>query len=281
MWLLWLVLMIAVAGYFIYRADKKIKAKLEEKFNPHDWDLPRSVELTAEIKPQTLVSSATHVALSYEKKPSVLNDTQRHIFNALQQALANEYILLTGINAGDVLSINASSTLAVQVATKNIAAKQFDFILCEKTQLTPVCAIMLGDSLDSLLVNACEDAQLPLARFKIQANYDAAVIRASLLKALGRSDLVTTLSYEFALDITDAPASLNREQNPAEQKTDDVADAGVVQKVDLTDSGINLELCPECSAVMLKRKAKTGTAAGKLFWICSTYPKCRGMLPVK
>jgi hypothetical protein len=48
-------------------------------------------------------------------------------------------------------------------------------------------------------------------------------------------------------------------------------------KSEVIENGIELKLCPKCSAVMLKRKAKTGASAGKLFWICSTYPVCRGM----
>lgn len=280
MWLLWLVLMVAVAGYFIYRADKKIKTTFEDKFNPHEWDLPRSVELASDIKPQIVVAPIVNVKLEYTKKPSVFTETQRLIFTALQQAIAGEYILLANINAADVISINANSNvLAAQVATKNLAAKQFDFVVCDKIQLTAVCAIVLGDTLEPLLVNTCEDVKLPLARFKIQANYDIAVIRASLLKALGRCENNVIPSYESALDITNLP------ETPAEQKVDLVAVESALQsassKPNLADSGISLELCPECSAVMLKRKAKGGASAGQLFWICSTYPKCRGILPVK
>lgn len=34
--------------------------------------------------------------------------------------------------------------------------------------------------------------------------------------------------------------------------------------------------CPRCGAAMELRKARQGTNAGKAFWGCSTYPKCRG-----
>jgi len=272
--MLWLVLILAVIGGFIYVADKKIKTKFEDKFNPTDWDLPRSVELTAEIKPQPVAVSAPAVKLGYAKHSSVLSETMRPIFNALQQAVEGEYSVLTNVNATAVLVVNAdNNTLAMQVATKNLAAKQFDFVLCEKAQLAPVCAIMVGDSLEPLLVNSCEDAQLPLARFKSQTNYDVAVIRASLFKALGRENEIVVSTNESALEISEVMTT------DVEQK----ADIKLVQtpKANLVDGGINLELCPECSSVMLKRKAKNGNAAGKLFWICSTYPKCRGMLPVK
>ncbi len=283
MWFLWLVLIVAVAGYFIYRTDKNIKSKFEDKFNPHDWDLPRSVELTEEVKPQPVIASTVSVKISYDKKSSILNDIQRPIFNALQQAVAGDYILLTNINAGDVLNVNAGSNLlAAQVAIKNIAAKQFDFVVCNKNQLNALCAITLGDSLDPLLVDACENAQLPLARFKVQATYDAAVIRASLFKALGVVEVVAVpapvVTQESVLDIVDKPSITNATTTTESKTADEISNKN---KLELVDSGIKLELCPECSAVMLKRKAKNGASAGKLFWICSAYPKCRGMLPIK
>ena len=40
-------------------------------------------------------------------------------------------------------------------------------------------------------------------------------------------------------------------------------------------------LCPKCNAAMVKRISKKGDNAGKEFWGCSKFPKCRGVLPVK
>lgn len=34
--------------------------------------------------------------------------------------------------------------------------------------------------------------------------------------------------------------------------------------------------CPVCNALMVKRVARRGSAAGSTFWGCSNYPKCRG-----
>lgn len=38
--------------------------------------------------------------------------------------------------------------------------------------------------------------------------------------------------------------------------------------------------CPTCGSAMVKREAKRGSNAGKAFWGCSTYPKCRGTEPI-
>jgi hypothetical protein len=38
--------------------------------------------------------------------------------------------------------------------------------------------------------------------------------------------------------------------------------------------------CPKCGSEMVNRRALKGANAGNLFWGCSTYPKCRGVLDV-
>lgn len=285
--MLWLALFFVVIGVAIYLVDKKMKAKFEDKFNPGDWDLPSSVELPAELShtpvAPKLIASQSAVPLGtpaeklrYQKKPSALSPEQAQIYKALRSALAGEYSLLTNINAADTLAvIETSNALISQVAVKNLSAKQFDFVVCENAQLTAVCVIMLGDSLEPLLVNACESAQLPIARFRVQANYDVAVIRASILQAIGVAYIADPSTEKSALDIIDAESP--KENSVANEQT---ANAIANEEV-VTGNGIDLKLCPSCSAVMLKRKAKNGIDAGKLFWICSTYPKCRGMLLVK
>lgn len=37
--------------------------------------------------------------------------------------------------------------------------------------------------------------------------------------------------------------------------------------------------CPACGARMVKRTARRGTRAGRMFWGCSLYPRCRGTRP--
>jgi restriction system protein len=34
--------------------------------------------------------------------------------------------------------------------------------------------------------------------------------------------------------------------------------------------------CPKCASPMVRRKAKQGAYAGREFWGCSSYPKCKG-----
>ena len=39
--------------------------------------------------------------------------------------------------------------------------------------------------------------------------------------------------------------------------------------------------CPKCGSVMLKRTALKGANAGKEFWGCPGFPKCRGVLGIR
>lgn len=39
--------------------------------------------------------------------------------------------------------------------------------------------------------------------------------------------------------------------------------------------------CPICGSVMLKRTALKGANAGKEFWGCPGFPKCKGVLGIK
>lgn len=39
-------------------------------------------------------------------------------------------------------------------------------------------------------------------------------------------------------------------------------------------------VCPKCGAFMVQRTAKQGANAGNMFWGCSKYPQCRGIVPI-
>jgi hypothetical protein len=266
-WVVLILTIFAVAfGFAIYRIDKNVKSKYEKKFNPNEWQLPGHIELPVSIETTLKVPSPANVQSSvptasikvtYEIKPSVYIGAQQAFYNAIQAALAGEYYLFTNINVADVLGVVAGNTLATQVALNHLVAKQFDFVVCDKAKLMPVCVIDFGNAVDAQLKSVCESAQLPLVSFSAQASYDSQLLRAKILSVINVKHLPVGMSNESALDIVDEKPSNT-----------------------LTDNGIDLVLCPECSAVMLKRKAKNGENAGKLFWICSTYPKCRGILPV-
>jgi len=46
------------------------------------------------------------------------------------------------------------------------------------------------------------------------------------------------------------------------------------------NESIDLPLCPVCGKEMVKREAKKGKTAGKVFFGCSQFPKCRGVMEI-
>jgi Topoisomerase DNA binding C4 zinc finger len=42
----------------------------------------------------------------------------------------------------------------------------------------------------------------------------------------------------------------------------------------------NVPMCPTCGGAMRERLAKRGKNAGKNFWGCGNYPRCRGTRPI-
>ena len=286
--MLWLVLILVAIGIAFYVVDKKIKEKykFEEKFNPEDWNLPESSTVDANTKPQ--IASAAPVAVAekvtYKKKDSILLAEKENFYIALHSAVANNYNILTNVNAADVLGVALNSnSLAAQVATKNIASKQFDFIVCERQTLAPVCVVALKESLPLFLSNACESAQLPVLIFPAQVNYDVAALRENIFQSVNVDakheddslNKTTSVTISDSLEITQAESVVEQEES-----TEEIKKENIIEKEEKIENGIELKFCPDCSAVMLKRRAKNGANAGKMFWICSAYPTCRGMRPV-
>lgn len=59
-----------------------------------------------------------------------------------------------------------------------------------------------------------------------------------------------------------------------------------VESPTIRPAPVNVEIptrpnCPKCGSQMVLRRAKTGVNAGREFWGCSTFPKCRGIRDVE
>jgi ssDNA-binding Zn-finger/Zn-ribbon topoisomerase 1 len=140
-----------------------------------------------------------------------------------------------------------------QKAFNKISSKHFDFLLCDKNDLSILCAIELNDrshnskkrkDRDIFLEGACQSANVPLVQIVAQTTYNIKEIQNALSVFLPRS------MPPKSVNVTE-PAVIERK--PADSE----------------------KLCPKCSAVMVKKVAKKGKNAGNEFWACSAFPKCR------
>jgi ssDNA-binding Zn-finger/Zn-ribbon topoisomerase 1 len=121
--------------------------------------------------------------------------------------------------------------------------------LCNKSDLAIICALELNDSShkaanraerDTFLLNACKSAGVPLVQIPARNIYSLNDIR---------EHLAGYIKEEV------------RPATPEDQKAS--------QEIPKD------KLCPKCSSGMVKRVAKQGPNAGKEFWACSAYPKCK------
>jgi restriction system protein len=69
--------------------------------------------------------------------------------------------------------------------------------------------------------------------------------------------------------------------NETDSDTSEGYPSGEVQGGADADSNPGVIICPKCGAPMVRRKAAKGSNAGKEFFGCSGFPKCRGIVNIQ
>ena len=191
-------------------------------------------------------------AYPYQKSETLFSPAERSFLGVLQQAVGENAVVLGKVRVADVIEPKKGmGRSAWQTAFNKIARKHLDFLLCDKNRLSPICAVELNDKShnserrqdrDEFLKGACEAAGVPLIQIPAQSGYVIEEVKQLLSPYLSDNET----QYK---EIAKTPI-------PYKLKT-------------------NGKVCPKCSAAMVKRVAKNGTYAGKEFWACSAFPKCK------
>jgi ssDNA-binding Zn-finger/Zn-ribbon topoisomerase 1 len=190
--------------------------------------------------------------LPYQKSAALFTPAERSFLGVLQQAVGNSATIFGKVRMADVLEPKSGlGRSARQKAFNRISAKHFDFLLCDKEDLSVACAIELDDGShnskrrqerDEFLKGVCEAAGVPLIQIPAKSAYVISEVRSLLPRYLTVKD----------------------EQDPKPLPAPEIQEPKSTSKV-----------CPNCSTVMVKRVAKNGKHAGKEFWACKAYPKCK------
>ena len=194
----------------------------------------------------------------YRKLDVLFSPAERSFFGVLSQAASKDALILGKVRVADVITPKKGvSRSNWQKAFNKISNKHFDFILCDKNDLSILCAIELNDcshnnkkrkDRDAFLEGACQSANVPLIQIKAQSAYNINEIKKSL---------ALYLPGNTTSDLVREPVSL-----------------GKVIKHQQPDSGEE-KPCPNCLSILVKKTAKRGENAGNEFWACSAFPKCR------
>jgi len=186
---------------------------------------------------------------SYRKLDVLFTPAERSFLGVLNQAIYEDTIVFGKVRVADILAPKKGTTRSIwQKAFNKISSKHFDFVLCNKADLSVLCAIELDDrshnqskqkKRDAFVEGACKSANFPLIRFVAKATYTVNDIQKALSQDLPnlQNDAINHPLVEL-----EVPA---------------------------------VKTCPKCSSELVTRTSKKGKTAGNEFLGCSAFPKCR------
>jgi hypothetical protein len=193
-------------------------------------------------------------ALPYQKTEGLFSYPERSFLSVLQQAVGKHAVVFGKVRVADVVQPKAGlGRHARQTALNKIAGEYFNFLLCDIEDLSVACVIELSDGSqpskqrqqrDAFLKGVCAATGVPLIQVPAQSAYIISEVKRLL------------------------PRYLTVNDSPAQESSPDLTP----QKPEP-----GRKLCPNCSALMVKRMARAGKHAGKPFWVCSAYPACKTM----
>ena len=125
---------------------------------------------------------STELALSYQCKKSLLTPAEQVFLKALDSVIDKRFRVFSMVRVADVIEADASlSASDKHKLFRKISQKHFDFVLCDPSNLEPICAIELNDKShqkkkrkerDEFLTQACKSAGISLHFVKVQRSYD-------------------------------------------------------------------------------------------------------------
>ncbi len=136
--------------------------------------------------------------VQYKKQKTLFSPAERSFLGVLNQAIEDNATIFGKVRVADILSpINGLPRSKWQILFNKISSKHFDFIICDKHDLSVLCAIELDDkshnskarkTRDAFLQDACASAQLPLIQIPAKSAYNVGEIRQLLLTNLSGSN---------------------------------------------------------------------------------------------
>lgn len=190
------------------------------------------------------------VNFPYKRIKTLFTQAERSFLGVLNQAVGESAHIFGKVRVADVVSPQKRLSRGDwQRAFNKISGKHFDFLVCNKGDLSVVCAIELDDrshqsknrqGRDAFLEGVCSAANVPLIRVPAKAAYTLGSIN------------------ELVAPYFDKHSPMLEEQHQSPNESIEV-----------------LKNCPKCSSPMVKRIAQKGPNSGKEFLACSAFPKCR------
>ena len=130
-----------------------------------------------------------HPALQYpySLKAPFFSPAERELLEMLQRTVGEQYLILPKVSVADVVEVTAIPRRAYWYqATNRIAAARFDFVLCDKNDLTPICVVNLDEpeTDQDFIDRLCETVGLPQVNLTPEAARSYTNVREAIESSL-------------------------------------------------------------------------------------------------
>lgn len=209
--------------------------------------------------------------LAFEPCKFLFSPAERSFLGVLEQSLDSSYRVFGKVRLADVvLPVKNPSRSNRTTALNKISQKHLDFVICSASDLAIVGVVELDDKShnrkdraerDGFVDTALASAKIPVLHIPARKGYELQDVRLKLAEAFKIGMLPSVKSVALGSDSVQP---------------------GVVEAAEkMIHSPIEAApICPKCEAEMVKRQAKTGPHAGKWFWACPAFPKCRQVVQI-
>lgn len=209
-------------------------------------------------KPAKAPPQKNDAVLPYKKRDDFLSAAELSFYRSLCTTIQNEAVICPKVAIKDVVFVPRNVGKDYMKFFNWIAQKHVDFVLCDSVTMQTICAIELDDKShqketrkqrDEFVDRVFEAAKIPLFHVPAKRGY-----------AAGDFDAVLS-----CLSVQPTPQTTAEAVEPAQDNAE----------IETIRIDTNVPICPKCDIPMVKRKSTKGANAGKEFYGCSNYPKCR------
>lgn len=151
------------------------------------------MELVIVLLMLLIVVSLTAIKLSdgklsfpFKKKSNLFTPVERNFLDLLESAVGNQYRIICRVRLTDILAVRQGHTKKdIRTAIQRASGRYLDFVLCDKSDLSPVVAVDLvhdkGEGYkaqrDWFVSGALDAARIPHLRIKVKSGYKPQDIR--------------------------------------------------------------------------------------------------------
>jgi len=194
----------------------------------------------------------TDGALPYKKRDDFLSKSEKMFYDTLNIYYADKITVCPKVAVKEIVFVGKGTGKEYMKYFNWIAKKHVDFVLCNPLTMNVICAVELDDSShakpdrqkrDTFMDKVFEVSQIPLIHVPLKSGYS-------------KQDLID-------IEKTISPSEIQESiQNDTPKQAEETQNSSTL-------------ICPKCGVEMVKRKAAHGERAGKEFYGCPNYPKCR------